>query len=723
MKKLLLFAVAAFFAGSVSAQTTFTKVGTVKKSAPQAAMKIKNMQQKKMDAKQFKEARVNSMGKIRTELLDKKPIQELEGLKIKSFTPVNRISKATRRAGAFARAYNGTGLNRYNVPTQWVMTPSALDGGGDCFINLIPSPFNNLPDIPVTYTIEGSNITIPAQKVAEVTATYGGDEITLYCYLVNISASSVDGSQQLTLADDGTLTAENYYYAYVFFKADGIDWSNFYTYFCYTNVKYVDVDAPQPPVVMYEPEGTYLHAHVSSIFSYSYNSTYGIVPAQSTVSFRNWTTDIADEWSWSVLDDEDATATVGDTRDFWMVTDIETTYQAPILSGSNQGLISEKTYQWGVGHDNTDYPSYMFAGQLANTFQFSDGSQSIITRANPDFSLARYGYLATPDVNSQGYSIANLILYQGQPSTPLYFTGVNMLVYGLVLNENSQLKCKIVKVARNQNGSLELGDVIAEADLDLTATFVGEGYGCLAWTSFYKEDELGMTEQISHLFVADEFAVVLEGWDNGTFSAYPYGEYYGNDNASMNTYAQDTGSDRVYQYTDGRMAVGFIDAAYGYMLTGDDTNIVIPAEGGSAKINIGPMLYDIDDDGNAVTSLDVDEDSGSDEIPEWLDVTYTNPVQTGVDEDGDPIYDISFDLIFTAEALPAGVSERSCHLIFYQPGAQLEVNVKQAGDPTGITTTVKKTITNAAAYNLNGQRVNANYKGIVVKDGVKRINK
>ena len=171
MKKLLLFAVAALVAGSVSAQATFKKGGSAaKKSTPQTAVKMKNMQQGKMDVRNLKQAPTKSMAKIRPELMNKQALSEMKDLKITSIKPVNSI-KATRRAGSFCRAYNASGLNRYGQAANWVMTPSALDGGGDCLINVIPSPFSNLEEIPVTYTMEGSTITIPAQKVAETSAT------------------------------------------------------------------------------------------------------------------------------------------------------------------------------------------------------------------------------------------------------------------------------------------------------------------------------------------------------------------------------------------------------------------------------------------------------------------------------------------------------------------------------------------------------------------------
>ena len=58
-----------------------------------------------------------------------------------------------------------------------------------------------------------------------------------------------------------------------------------------------------------------------------------------------------------------------------------------------------------------------------------------------------------------------------------------------------------------------------------------------------------------------------------------------------------------------------------------------------------------------------------------------------------------------------------------QEGAKLEVTVTQ-GKATGVNVTTKTVKTsNAAMFNLAGQRVNKNFKGLVVKDGQKFMNK
>ena len=66
--------------------------------------------------------------------------------------------------------------------------------------------------------------------------------------------------------------------------------------------------------------------------------------------------------------------------------------------------------------------------------------------------------------------------------------------------------------------------------------------------------------------------------------------------------------------------------------------------------------------------------------------------------------------------------DRSCTLVLYQEGARLIVTVSQGGG-SGINTVVTKIDNNAPAYNVAGQRVNNNFKGLVVKDGKKYMNK
>ena len=722
MKKLLLFAVAALVAGSVSAQVTFTKVGSAKKSTPQTAVKMKNMQQEKSTVFP-KMAQSHPQGQMKG--VD---ANEFKGLVARPVKHNGVEKKNLHRASAdnFARAYLASAEEYFGGSiVKWTMTPGADEDGNACLHNLLPTPWG---EFDFYYTMEGGTVTVPAQKICQLGSYDDEGNFTPTRDVYFYQPWSEDAGMTMTLAEDGSITMDSrYWYAGAGLRIVNLStmsWGGYWE--IYWRASFWDIDVPFPPTVYYEPDGLYLFANPSTS-GYGYSvATLAMMPASAPSVFRNTTLDIADSWLWSVTDGEEVVANV-ETEDLTFVPEAGEGYEAPYLTGNNQGTLSVAPFQYGAGN-NKDY-AYMYAGaQQRASFGFSDGSYALMSKSCPDFPRYYFSDVATPDYDAEN-EIVNLISYQGMPAAPLYFEGISLQVYGFA-DHGTNLKCKIVKVSRSSN-SLELGDVVAEADVDLENSVINEtGASTLYWNDFYVLDELGMSQTLDHIFIDEEFAVIFEGWDNGTFSAYALGDYPAEvlPAPSYSTYYQgyddETGAfdEHVYRMSSLHLILGFEGAAYGYMMTADDTNITIPADGGEAKINVGPMLYYYNENGEAITGIWLDVDAGSDEIPEWLQISYTDPVQVGVDEDGNPVYDPSFDLIFAAQALPAGTTSRSCHLIFYQPGAQLEVNVSQEGT-SGISTVVKKTVTNGPAYNLNGQRVNANYKGIVVKDGSKVIKK
>jgi hypothetical protein len=141
--------------------------------------------------------------------------------------------------------------------------------------------------------------------------------------------------------------------------------------------------------------------------------------------------------------------------------------------------------------------------------------------------------------------------------------------------------------------------------------------------------------------------------------------------------------------------------------------LTIPAEGGTVTIsNIEPQYISGEDEGNIVTSLWIENE---DEAPEWVNVQIANEVYTSTEG--------HFDLTFTAEALPDGVTGRTGQFVFAQRGALLKVTVTQ-GEATGIAVTkVEVKSNNSPMFNLAGQRVNKGYKGLVIKNGRKMLNK
>ena len=722
MKKLLLLAVAALIAGSASAQKAVTKQKVTPKKmmtlqkdpAAKGIAKVPQFEMK--DAAKMKLSKgpvVDTPKKGEMMQLNPKDMKFDPALKAK-FT--NNRRAAARRALAWKELYHGTATRSGSV-YNWDMIPTTVDTGDGpvpALTNLVICPWEY--DIDVEYeAIDDNNFVIPFQFTGISTGDY-------YVFIANWSAASVDGSIPFTMDNYGNITCGTNYIAWVAVPKEGPTYTfddavgSFATY---QKPAYVAEGAEYPPTASYDINDAVYYSGISHM---GYNFTYQhvAVPAYGTVNFTNLTTDPADTWAWTVntiyynedtedFEKRDVVAT-GDQTDFNLETQGGEYYAPAELVASLTHLVSEPF----VGAEES---AIVYPGSLMADWSFGDDDaygKPQVTRANLKYPMYYSSYMGT----DQG--IKSWILYQGAPTKPLYFEGVNMMVRNFVAGESFNLKCKIVKVERPLGGKLTIGDVIAESEVNTEQILTNDVVTELFWTDFGIEDELGLFEPLNNITIepGQEFAIVIEGWDNGTFTAD--GLYFdgGPETGTTSTYViiseEDEYSGYGFHNNYGHIMVGLEGAVYGYMQTTDNTNLTIPADGGEAKIHILPMLYQTGDDGQPATLIYLDE--SSEEIPDWLQVSYTEPTVNGED------VDLDFDLIFAAQALPAGTTSRSCNLVFFQPGAYLEVSVSQSG-VAGVSTVVKKTVTDGPAYNLNGQRVNANYKGIVVKDGAKAIKK
>ena len=696
MKKLLLCTFAALMTASMSAQKFTMNGNSVKAKQSSAYFKANESKPAKQNVAVGKAYKDLFVGQV-----------NLTGAKNLKAVERNFRANASRRAGEVQPEYTGTATMSGNGTSPWTMLTGTSTDGALLINNVIPNPY---PDsfengLTVEYTYTDGVITIAKQKMFSSSS-----------WVAFLQSNAADGAIVLNVNEDGSITVPDgeviYYMAYS--DESGAESLGYISRA--QKITYLLPGQVVAPQVSYEPASLLLNAHISTT-GYSYNNNLTIVSPYVELPFTNLTTDIADSWLWTdtLLVTEPIVSTFTE-RDLKLPVIGGSQYSTPVLAGSNEGAASEP-YQWGVPSDGSAL-AYMFAGDMASSFEFSDGSSPLMTKAHPAVDFAYYSFLGTPDVNSQKYSIHNMIFYQGKPASPLYFTGVNMVVRDFIVTEGQTftLKCKIVKATRSESGSLTLGDVIAEADVNPEVTQIGTyNYYFLDWDEFYVEDEDGLSTTLDYLMIDDEFAIILEGWDNGTFTAIPYGEYNYNDLSQINTYAQDTGDETIYKYTIGNMLVGFKNAIYGYLYTEDSKDITIPVEGGQAAIKVHPMLSNLDaDESGSKTRLFLDETVADNKIPEWLSVGFAN-------EDYDETY--TYDLVFQADALPAGVEGRQATITFWQEGARLEVTVTQ-GTVTGINVTTKTVKTsNTPAYNLAGQRVNKNFKGLVVKDGAKFLNK
>ena len=723
MKKFLLLAVAALSVGTVMAQSTSKKVAQKSKNQVQQTVKVERLTSIVSPAK-----KALDMSKKQAMMLQSKKI-ELNASNLK-YSAANASFKASaaRRAGTVQPEYTGSGSVTGNGATPWKMLTGANQAGDTLFIaDVIPNPYpSSFNYVVVDYTLNGDKLTIKPQKVFASSSWVG------YIF----GGTSDDGSIEMTLGEDGSLTVPDGETIYYGAFADAFD-PTFETYFGYieyvSKITYTLPGQIVAPTVEYNPEGMYLHTNVSSSF-YGYSSAdFANVSPYAPYTMVNGTTSVADAWAWSLYNDDSTKVVKETTKDF--VVNVEPGYYIPAeLIGYNQELASNP-FIIGLAQGNKTV-AYIKSGFTEDEYAFSDGSYGLQTLANTDNSLSYYSSFATPDKNTNR-SISQLVLYQGKPSTPLYFEGINMAVSRFTINkpEEFNLKCKIQRITMEANGWPTLGEVIAEADLTADNIVVGyedDNYNMthLQWRDFYVMDENGMSTSLPYLFVDEEFAIVIDGWDNGTFTCeHTWGEGTNNESAAYSTFYFKTGDEikdenmyRLGYRT--KQLIGFSGVIGGYLYTEDATDMTIAAEGGEAKIHVKPMFCSVDDETQAVkTRLFLDENIEDNEIPEWLEVSYTEPVQTGADEDGNPDYDLAYDLTFKAAALPEGVSGRQANLVFMQEGAQLKVTVTQ-GEATGIATAKAEVKAGKAQmFNLAGQRVNNGYKGLVIKNGTKFMNK
>ncbi|MBR1498010.1 MAG: hypothetical protein IJ615_00010 [Bacteroidaceae bacterium] len=747
MKKFLLIAMTVMMAGMTNAQTLKSnKNNKVLPGKPMPAL----MQAKTNDVIKAAPQVHAKISKGKLDLGKKLTLSQKaqETLKITS----TAAKAAPRKASALKESYNASGKNyRTNASDIWTMSTGTMaESGEPCFIDMLPylTIFGDQGSVAVPYTVDGDKVVVEPTCVGE-----GEDEQGKY-YILLFSAVDEDGCIRMTLDEDGKLaTTSGDYFVYGAWdqpeykyeknddgEAELVGYQGYFS--MYTGVQYLTEDEIPVPEVRYEPVSTYYHIGSSSS-GYGYIANYAVVPPYANIDYVNLTDDPykqIDTWSWNMnqLDYNSATQSYdvveelkADTRDFSVYIKPET-YAPAQLSASYSGGTTEP-FAWGLPYEyqGSMRDAQIFPGELTQSLTFTDGTEATLTRANTkDFGYYYSGSYCTPAKTSRDYTISTLISYQGKPAAPLFIQGVHFGVYQLEANEDFNLKCKIQQMTFDENGDVVLGDVLAESEI----TYEDLGNiedGSFDWRNFYVEDEWGMTEEIDYVFVEDEFAVVIEGWDNGTFQCYSLidGCEFGN---VSNTYFIQTGDEdqAIYHYIGNYQHLDLgIYGGWGYLHTDDDTDLIFGKDGGSATIHIDPMFYSTDEETEeptyslAIESIIVDEEE-AEEIPEWINIEIANE-DYSKDEEGNFTHGIDYDMVVTTTALPEDLKSRAAQIVFMQTGAKLTVTVTQDADYDDAITTVvaEPVVKNSRAYNLAGQSIGKTFKGVVVKDGKKVLVK
>lgn len=603
---------------------------------------------------------------------------------------------------------------KIETPVTWEMKMGKKDGVA-VIRDLVPS-VESTTGLPtdVEYTVEGDKIIIQPQKVGMFNSYY------LYIF------DWQNGAITLTKDQEGHIITPDDMMIYIgAYTTDEFDpshtlVSNGGTYVGFLqNIEgpkyYAEgQEIPDPaPVATYEPASTILNVAFSTNGSAYTNATFSFVPGYAEIPYVNTTSkvDEATTWSWVVCDsiyDANArkynpgTAITSTEKDFSFFTKNRAIYGQPALTATNGN--QSATYVIGGGNRN-----YMTVGDMISNYSDSESGDFHASLASTVNGFAAYSDFGTSDYeNNQGTT--TFALYQGKPAAPLYIEGLNLMVYGFTQNADFTLTARIVEATRNARG-ITLGKTIAYADASEYTAIDGTKYGFLYFNDMYVLDEDEMSESIEHLFIDKEFAVVIDGWNNGTFSAIPVVE--------RNNYNENGQPNIFFDYSDysgytnfigdcTHMYVGFNEAAYGFLHTADNTNFTVLATGGEEKIRIDEaMLSSVDANDVASPRVFV-----SDNCPEWVTVDVEN-----ANEDG-----TAFDLKFTFDKNDG--EARKATFYVWQEGAKIDVTVDQAGTiNTGISGITAEGTANGPRYNVAGQRVNASAKGIVISNGKKQIAK
>ncbi len=705
MKKILLIAMAAMMVGVTNAQVLKSSKGNKEFSATQrpALMEVKKEKAIKQFPLMQSKYTTTSLNMGQQLSLSQKAKKTL-----KACTPA-AVKAAPAKASALKDSYLALGTNRAsNVKDYWTLKTGVNENQAPCLIDVLPLPeaLDSLKAIAIPYEQAEDKITIKPTVVAQ-----GEDEEGAY-YILLFSGVDEEGNINLTVGEDGklsTMKGDVILYGYwdqPEYKYDEndegeVELVGYQGYLSiYEGVQYLTEDETPVPEARYEAGCTYYHIG-SSTSGYGYIANLAVMPPYVTVPFKNLTTDLANSWSWSMaqlsynesLEDYEEAEVMTDTTFNFSIQSLPEVYSPAKLTASYAGKAGDP-FSWGLPTENNgrSFDPYIYGGEVTYSMKFSDGTYATLTRANTDdFGHYYSGSYLTPGKSTADYTMSTLISYQGKPAAPLYITGVRFSVYQLELQEDFNLKCKIQKMSFDEEGRVVLGDVLAESEITYDDVNVEDG--CFSWTEFYVEDEWGMTETVDYLFVEDEFAIVIEGWDNGTFECYSLidGCEFGN---VANTYFIETGDEEqhIYHFVSGtgyqHLDIG-ISGGWGYLHTEDPTDLAFNKDGGSSTIHVDPMLYSTDDEtGEPTYSLFVEsvteDGEEADEIPEWVSVEIANE-DYSKDEEGNFIKGIDYDMVVTAEPLPEGVESRTCQIVFMQTGAKLTVTITQNIEGAGVT--------------------------------------
>ena len=716
MRKFLLLAVATLFVGTTNAQ--------ISKHRPAVKAQSKNkVEQLAVQKKQRFEVMPAKAVKAVRDKSDK--LVNLSAIKSNSMKPEFKSYFNVNRRASVLEKYEATGIRRsLGESASWEMTSSTVTTDDEQTVtvlaNVLPDIFGFGKDIEVEYSLSDNSIVIEPTLIAsfdyEESPTGKG-------YIFLESSTSEDGSITLELNADGSI-AGSYSILYGVYPNEVYNYDEWLTtYDAFSNVKYLIPGTVVAPEVSFEQANLVLFAGLG-LNGYSFNNNLAITGAYATTSFVNRTLDAADAWSWVALNGnaEEEILAQDTKRDFNLYLEGNSVAQNVTLIGSYKDAESWPfTFGTGKSVDEDGEDNYtdciVYGGGSEAEFLLNEETPAIMTRFDPDGDLTFYTNWATPDMAPN--SMSKIYLYHERPAAPLYIEGVTLPMANFTATDEFNLKVKIYKCEYTGSKPV-LGELIAEGDAtpDNINDAFDSGLTAVEFTELYREDEFGLSTTLDYLSLDSEFIVVIEGWDNGTFSGVLGSQDAPLDNARASVWFEKTDEEGyMYSYTSWKTSlfVGFLGATYGYLHTTDATSVQIAREGSEFTIKVNPMFVNqTANESGLRTRIWIDETSDE---PDWVEFGITDETYS---ED-----EYSFELTFKVAALPDGVEGRKATIVFCQEGALLPVTIAQGNvELDGIATaTMRKNTDSNVYYNLQGVRVANPQKGLYIVNGKKVVVK
>lgn len=428
-------------------------------------------------------------------------------------------------------------------------------------------------------------------------------------------------------------------------------------------------------------------------------------------------------------------------------------YMPTIESGFTQYTLGEEKQDY----DATQYPSLVLTSTEPISMGLFDGGVGFYaTVQGSDYAFGRYSFDMDLDGDgtAESYKNTGVWTYYEKPASPLWIESIDALTVtmdadGKFFSGDGKLTLTIKDVYRDDNGRISVGaktlaTIVADANSVLPEPSTSGNY-TFGTIQFKNEvtDEYGNVS-VEPIVLDQEFILCIDGFQEAGVDL-GFGICSTGDDQEVNymstffTLQPEAGGENLYSPVrfPGAVATIGLNAMFdradvmceGYDQQGnkyEGLNILrVSADGQSSAIDQYPEMGGVQVQTARPWTINGEEQYSICE--EDLDA---NPWIAGLTVDESAwISDNGNGLNYvtvTCEPLPAGTTYRQGVIHLQGRGFKsLPIIVAQGeGTVDGIEgVNADKANASTAAYNLNGQRVNANAKGIVIKDGKKFINK